>query len=260
MNVPIALTIAGSDPSGGAGLQGDLKTFHQHGVYGAAVVTLLTVQNTQRVSAVETMPIELVLAQIDAVLEDLDVRAIKTGALGTLPIAPLAERLARTSAPLVIDPVLVASHGERLTSGGVHTLDPLLAIATLVTPNLDEAEMLTGSEVRSIAAMKHAARELAARGALAVLVKGGHLAGDPIDVLFAHGEITELASERIVTRAGHGTGCAYASAIAARLARGEELVPAVAASKRWLTEAIRSAPPIGRGIGPIDHLHAIDDR
>jgi hydroxymethylpyrimidine/phosphomethylpyrimidine kinase len=258
MNVPVALSIAGSDPSGGAGLQGDLKTFHQHGVYGAAVVTLLTVQNTQRVSAVETLPIELVLAQIDAVLEDLEVGAIKTGALGALPIAPLAERLSKSKAPLVIDPVLVASHGERLTSGGSNALDPLLAIATIVTPNLDEAEALTGSEVRSISAMKRAARELTSRGARAVLVKGGHLAGDPIDVLYANGEITELEAERIVTRAGHGTGCAYASAIAARLARGEELAAAVAASKRWLTEAIRTAPSIGRGIGPIDHLHPVD--
>src|SRR5687768_7441729 len=199
MNVPVALTIAGSDPSGGAGLQGDLKTFHRHRVYGAAVITVVTVQNTRGVTAVETLPIELVLAQLDAVLDDLDVAAIKTGALGALPIAPLAARLARSRAPLVIDPVLVASHGERLTAGGLHALDALFAIATLVTPNLDEAEALTGSEVRSVGAMKRAARELAERGAKAVLVKGGHLDGDPIDVLFDRDGIVELPGERIVT-------------------------------------------------------------
>jgi len=253
---PVALTIAGSDPSGGAGIQADLKTFHQFGLYGEAVITLLTVQNTVGVRRVECMSPELVLEQLQAVLEDIPPQAAKTGALGNADIvSAVAEAAARFDFPVVVDPVMISKHGAAL-------LDPeasdavrakLIPRATLLTPNLPEAEALLGIEVRDLPTMKEAARRLCGMGARAVLVKGGHAAGDATDVLFHAGEWRLYEAPRLDTRHTHGTGCTYAAAITAELAKGTELPEAVARAKTYLTEAIATHPGLGRGSGPINH-------
>ena len=251
----VALTIAGSDPSGGAGLQADLKTFHQHRVYGASVVTLITVQNTQRVSRVEVLDPGLVVEQLRAVLEDLPVRAAKTGALGSAEVVrALAEEARAFSFPLVVDPVMISKHGAPLMDEEARVaLRPLLRRATLITPNAPEAEELSGRTIRTALEAHRAAFALAELGC-SVLLKGGHLEGDAVDVLVHEGAAVELRAERIDTRHTHGTGCTYASAITARLAQGVELVEAVRGAKEWLTRAIADAPGLGAGSGPVQHL------
>lgn len=259
--VPIALTIAGSDPSGGAGIQADLKTFHQHGVYGTSVLTLLTVQNTRSVDRVEPMPVDLVLEQLEAVLADVPPAAAKTGALGTAELVEAVADMAGTfSFPLVVDPVMVSKHGAPLLPAGAadSVRRQLLPRAFLVTPNLHEAAALSGREVRDLASARDAARAIGDLGVTAVLVKGGHLNGEPTDVLWYGNELLELSAERIATRHTHGTGCTYSASIVARLARGDALPAAVAGAKRWLTEALRRAPGIGGGVGPVDHTTPID--
>ncbi|MAQ16326.1 MAG: bifunctional hydroxymethylpyrimidine kinase/phosphomethylpyrimidine kinase [Sandaracinus sp.] len=251
----VALTIAGSDPSGGAGLQADLKTFHQHQVYGTSVVTLLTVQNTQRVSRVEVLEPDLVVEQLRAVLEDLPVRAAKTGALGSARVVrAVAEQAATFAFPVVVDPVMISKHGAPLMDADAQAaLTELLARATLITPNAPEAEALTGRTIRTVTDARRAASELAEPGC-SVLLKGGHLEGDAVDVLLHEGTFHELHAERIATRHTHGTGCTYASAITARLARGDDLVGAVHGAKAWLHRAIATAPEFGGGNGPVNHL------
>lgn len=260
---PIALTIAGSDPSGGAGLQADLKTFHAHGVYGASVVTLITVQNTVSVTRVEVLDAELVRQQLDAVLDDLDVGAAKTGALGSAEVVDVvAAAVARRGLRLVVDPVMISKHGHALLGPEASKAmrERLLPVAYLVTPNGPEAEALTGITVRDVAGARAAARAIAAQGPRNVLVKGGHLEDErAIDVLFADGELHELDAPRIRTRAGHGTGCTLSAAITARLARGDSLLDAVAGAKRWLTRALEQAPDVGRGIGPVEHRLPVED-
>lgn len=256
--VPIALTIAGSDPSGGAGLQADLKTFHQHGVYGAAAVTLLTVQNTQGVTRVEPLTGELVRQQVEAVLQDLDVSAIKFGALGS---AEIIHALAEVSfrAPLIIDPVMVSKHGHRLLSPDAERalVERLFPLATLVTPNAHEAAALWGSPVDSPSSAERAAKSLAERGPKAVLVKGGHVDGaEAVDVLWAEGRWTHFPAPRVASPHTHGTGCTLSAAITAWLARGETLDAAVRQAKAWLTRAIEHPPRVGKGIGPVDHFTA----
>jgi hydroxymethylpyrimidine/phosphomethylpyrimidine kinase len=251
--VPIALTIAGSDPSGGAGLQADLKTFHQHRVYGMSVVTLLTVQNTRSVTAVQVLDPALVLAQLDAVLTDLPPQAAKTGALGSAAIVEaVAERAQRFSCPLVIDPVMISKHGAPLIGSEASRAltRRLLPTAFLITPNLSEAAALAARKVEDLAGMEDAARAIADLGARNVLVKGGHLEGQATDVLWAGGEIHRLVDERIATPHTHGTGCVYSAAITARLARGEDLVDAVRGAKRFVASAIRTNPGLGHGYGP----------
>ena len=255
--VPIALTIAGSDPSGGAGIQADLKSFHQHGVYGTSVVTLLTVQNTRSVDRVETMPVDLVLEQLDAVLADVAPQAAKTGALGSAPLVEAIADAARSfDFPLVVDPVMISKHGAALLShdAAEAVREVLLPRAFLVTPNLHEAGALTGREVTTLAQARDAARAIADLGATAVLVKGGHLDGAPVDVLLHDGVLQEIGGERIDTHHTHGTGCTYGAAITSRLARGEQLLEAVRGAKAWLTEALRTAPGIGGGVGPVNHF------
>jgi hydroxymethylpyrimidine/phosphomethylpyrimidine kinase len=259
--IPVALTIAGSDPSGGAGIQADLKTFHQLGVYGEAVITLLTVQNTSGVSRVECVRASLVTEQIRAVLDDIPPRAAKTGALGNVEIVEaVAEIAGEFKFPLVVDPVMIGKHGARLVSADAceAIARRLVPRAYLVTPNLEEAAVLTGIEVSGVEAMREAAARLCEMGAKAALVKGGHLPGRPIDVLFANGEWREFDAERIETRHTHGTGCTYSAAIAAELARGLELPMAVARAKKFTTEAIRTAPGLGRGSGPLNHHAEIE--
>jgi hydroxymethylpyrimidine/phosphomethylpyrimidine kinase len=252
---PVALTIAGSDPSGGAGLQADLKTFHQHGVYGMSVVTLLTVQNTQSVASVQMQTPSLVLAQLEAVLSDIPPAAAKTGALGDPAVVEaLAERAADFDFPLVIDPVMISKHGARLIDDRAARVlaERLLPRAFLITPNLQEAAALAGIPVEDEEGMLEAARIIAARGARHVLVKGGHLAGRAVDLLWSDGRVQRFVADRLATPHTHGTGCVYSAAITARLARGEPLVEAVSGAKRFVTEAIRTNPGLGRGLGPIN--------
>ena len=253
---PAALTIAGSDPSGGAGIQADLKTFHQFGVYGEAVITLLTVQNTMRVTRVEVMAAPLVLEQIAAVVEDIPPRAAKTGALGS---AAMVEAVAGAAAafhfPLVVDPVMVSKHGLPLLPedavGAIRKL--LLPRARLITPNVPEAEALTGIDIRTLEDMRRAACRLRELGARGVLIKGGHLAGSAIDLLFDESEWTEFPGERVDTPHTHGTGCTFSAAITAGLARGMSMVEAVRVAKRYIQEAIRTNPGLGQGCGPVNH-------
>ncbi len=255
---PVALTIAGSDPSGGAGIQADLKTFHQHQVYGASVVTLVTVQNTTRVSRVEVLDPALVLEQLAAVTEDLPVRAAKTGALGSAPmVRAIAAAAEGFDFPLVVDPVMISKHGAPLLDDEAReAMGPLLERATLITPNAPEAAALTGRPVASLADARAAAETLAERGC-SVLLKGGHLEGAATDLLLHEGELIELRAERIDTEHTHGTGCTYAAAIVARLARGDDVPSAVRGAKEWLTRAIAGAPGLGAGQGPVDHLASL---
>jgi len=256
----VALTIAGSDPTGGAGLQADLKTFHQFGVYGEAVATLITVQNSLRVSRVEVLSARLVRQQIEAVLEDIPPAAAKTGALGSAAIVrALAVTARRFEFPLVIDPVIFSTQGPPLLEPKAVRLlvEELLPLAALVTPNVPEAAALTGIAIRGVEDARRAVLRLHEMGARAVLLKGGHLPGDPVDLLFDGSAWHEFAAPRIATPHTHGTGCAYSAAITACLARGEALPEAVARAKRWIAEAIRGNPGLGRGAGPINHHAAI---
>jgi len=253
---PVALTIAGSDPSGGAGIQADLKTFHQFGVYGEAVITLLTVQNTVRVDRVECVSPELVLEQIQAVVGDIRPSAAKTGALGNRKIVEaVAESVGDFDFPLVVDPVMISKHGAPLIADDarqtIKTL--LLPLAFLVTPNLAEASELAGFPVRNVEEMRRAAEQICRMGARAALVKGGHLPGEAMDVLFDGQGWLELRAPRIETRHTHGTGCTYSAAITAELAKGSRLETAVRRAKHFITEAIRTNPGLGRGSGPVNH-------
>jgi hydroxymethylpyrimidine/phosphomethylpyrimidine kinase len=249
----IALTIAGSDPSGGAGLQADLKTFHQHRVYGTSVVTLLTVQNTEAVADVLVLNAAFVLAQLEAVVADLPPKAAKTGALGNADIVEtVAERVRRAEFPLVVDPVMISKHGAKLMDDAAASAltNRLLPCARLVTPNLLEASVLSGRPVENLAAMEDAARAIGDLGVQNVLVKGGHLEGPAVDVLWTPEGIYHFASARLVTPHTHGTGCVYSAAITARLAQGDELPVAVERAKRFVTAAIRTNPGLGHGLGP----------
>jgi hydroxymethylpyrimidine/phosphomethylpyrimidine kinase len=258
----VALTIAGSDPSGGAGIQADLKTFHQHGVYGTSALTLLTVQNTVGVSRVEVMPPDLVREQIQAVLDDVPPGAAKTGALGSVAVVEaVAELAAGFAFPLVVDPVMISKHGAPLLDAAAARAmrEALVPRAFLVTPNAPEATALTGIDVVDVATAREAARALHGLGARAALVKGGHLdEAEAVDVLFVDGAFHELRAPRVPTPHTHGTGCTYAAAIVARLAKGDRLVDAVVGAKRWLTAALAHPPGVGRGIGPVGHHTPVD--
>ncbi len=252
--IPIALTIAGSDPSGGAGIQADLKTFHQLRVFGTAAITLVTVQNTTRMSRVEMLDPGLVAERYDAVLEDLPPQAAKTGALGTAAIIEAIAGL-RVACPLVVDPVMIGKHGAPLMdSAGREALRRLLLPkAALITPNLHEAAELAGIPVEDFDQMRDAAVRIARFGTPSVLIKGGHLQGDAVDLLFHDGVFTELRAARIDTPHTHGTGCTYSAAITAFLAHGFALVEAVTRAKRFIDEAIRTNPGLGAGAGPVNH-------
>ncbi|ADH62307.1 phosphomethylpyrimidine kinase [Allomeiothermus silvanus DSM 9946] len=257
MPFPIALTVAGSDPSGGAGLQADLKTFHRFGVYGMGVVTVLTVQNTLGVREVVPLEPALVARQLEAVLHDPGAHAIKTGALGDAAIVhSIAPLLAQAALPLVVDPVLVAKSGDSLLGGeALEALKScLLPIAALLTPNLLEAQALLGQPIRDLADAREAARLLACLGPRAVLLKGGHLAGkEATDVLWDGHALHLFPEWKIPSVHTHGTGCTLSAAITALLAKGIPLHEAVARAKRFVTRAIATAPGIGRGIGPLNH-------
>lgn len=263
----IALTIAGSDSGGGAGIQADLKTFSALGVYGASVVTAITAQNTHGVFAVHTVPPAMVRAQLDAVLSDLNVRAIKIGMVGEASvIEALGEALRNVSVPIVLDPVMVAASGDKLLSDdAVDALRTrLIPLARVVTPNVPEAAVLLGEdEATDEVALRTQGETLAALGP-AILMKGGHLSGPrSVDILArANMAPREFAGERIETGNTHGTGCTLSSAIAARLARGDTLIDAIAAARRYLQGAIEASERIkvGTGHGPVHHFHALWER
>jgi hydroxymethylpyrimidine/phosphomethylpyrimidine kinase len=266
MPIAIALTIAGSDSGGGAGIQADLKAMSARGVYGASVVTAVTAQNTTAVTAVHEIPADVVAAQIDAVLSDLDVRAIKLGMLfSPAIIAVVADRLAQFRGPIVLDPVMIAKSGDALLQdAAVETLmAQLLPLATLVTPNLPEAARMLGvPEAQDLEEMLAQARALRARGLGAVLIKGGHSTGATCtDILVAGAGATPLPLEapRIGTRNTHGTGCTYSAAIAAELAKGATLATAVTTAHRYLHGAILASErlQIGAGHGPVHHFHEV---
>jgi hydroxymethylpyrimidine/phosphomethylpyrimidine kinase len=258
----IALTIAGSDPSGGAGIQADLKTFHQRGVYGTSVLTLLTVQNTQRVSAVEVLSPKLVADQLDAVLEDIPPAAAKTGALGNREMVELiAEKARGFEFPLVVDPVMISKHGQPLMTEPARSAlaRRLLPCAFLITPNLHEAGELAHIPVSDFESMKEAAKRIAEMGAKAVLVKGGHLESDAVDVLYWQDTFSFYRSARILTAQTHGTGCTFSACITAELAKGLDLPDAVELAKRFVTQAIATNPGLGKGSGPVNHHARIED-
>jgi hydroxymethylpyrimidine/phosphomethylpyrimidine kinase len=263
MTIPVALTIAGSDSSGGAGIQADLKSFAALGVYGASVITALTAQNTHGVSGVHPVPPDFVTAQLDAVFGDLDVRAVKIGMVAqAATIDAIAAGLTRWSPNhIVLDPVMVATSGDRLLAAeavaGLRT--KLIPRAALITPNLPEAAALLDEAIaESEQAIARQGRLLLAMGCQAVLIKGGHGQGaESIDYLFSGYGTVALAAPRIATKNTHGTGCSLSSAIAAGLAKGEDMETAVRHAKAWVSAAIAAADrlAVGHGHGPIHHFH-----
>jgi hydroxymethylpyrimidine/phosphomethylpyrimidine kinase len=253
------MTIAGSDSGGGAGIQADLKTFAALGVYGSSVLTAITAQNTLAVTAVHEIPPDIVAAQIDAVVTDIGTDAVKTGMLSSAPIIEVvAAKLREYQLPnVVVDPVMAAKSGDRLLREEAVTVlrDLLLPLATVLTPNLPEAEILVGRALPDGDAIRRAAREIVALGPKAVVMKGGHAAGDVVvDILFDGASFREYAAPRIDTTSTHGTGCTFASAIAAGLALGLNIEEAVAQAKEYVTAALRNAKPIGGGHGPVHHF------
>lgn len=259
---PIALTIAGSDSGGGAGIQADLKTFHRLGVFGTSVVTAVTAQNTLGVRSIHAIPLDSVRDQIDAVADDLRPGAIKTGMLATAALVhTVVDALQyHDLGPLVVDPVMVSTSGARLLDesgeGAVRT--HLVPRAALVTPNLHEAGILLGHPVTDVDQMARAARDLVDMGAGAALVKGGHLEGDVVDVLWDGERERRWVRPRIETRHTHGTGCTLSAAITAGFARHDDLVPAVQRAIRFVAAAIASAPGLGAGHGPLNHFVSVD--
>lgn len=256
--VPRALTIAGSDSGGGAGIQADLKTFQMLDVYGMSAITAVTAQNTLGVQGIYDIPLEGIALQIDAVAEDIGLDAVKTGMLSKPEVIELvAEKAKQHRFPhLVVDPVMIAKGGAKLlVDEAVSVLRRvLLPLATIVTPNVPEAQVLTGLDITSIDMMKEAAKRIVDQyGAKSVVVKGGHLPGEPIDVFYSDGAFVLLEGQRVHTRHTHGTGCTFSAAIAAELAKGRSLEDAVKTAKTFITCAIRDELGIGGGHGPTNH-------
>ena len=250
------LTVAGSDSGGGAGIQADLKTMMALGVHGMSVVVAVTAQNSVGVQGAWDLPVEAVLAQLDSVLSDIGVDAVKTGMLSSPELVEaVAGRLAGVAAPLVVDPVGVSKHGDPLLRPeAVEVLRThLVPLATLVTPNLSEVEQLTGVRVESERDLRRGADAVLALGPRWVLIKGGHLPGEAVDLLTDGSQEHLLRAPRLDNRHTHGTGCTLASAVASRLALGDHLPAAVAAAKDYVTGAISAGFGLGAGIGPVDH-------
>lgn len=259
-NIPSVLTIAGSDSGGGAGIQADLKTFAALGVYGTSAVTAITAQNTVAVTAVHDIPTDLIAAQIEAVITDIGVDAVKTGMLSSSEIIEcVVASLSALSglARLVVDPVMVAKSGDSLLRAeAVLTLrELLLPLATVVTPNIPEAETLTGMTIATDDDVRKAAQAIVGMGAKSVVVKGGHREGPSTDLYYDGTNFREFTAPRFETVNTHGTGCTFASAVAAGLAKGLETEDAVGKAKEFVTEAIRNSFPIGQGHGPLNHFY-----
>ena len=264
MDPVVALTIAGSDSGGGAGIQADLKTFAALGVFGTSALTALTAQNTRGVTGVLPVPPDFVVAQVEAVLDDLPVRAVKTGMLGTAAVVhAVADLAAAGRLPhLVVDPVMVASSGSRLLDADAERtyVQALLPHADVLTPNLAEAQVLLASTISTLAEQREAARALAALGPRVVVVKGGHAVADAlddaVDVVWDGQSMTELRAARVDTRNDHGTGCTFAAAVAAGLAQGRDVGEALQGAKGFVARAVRGGAPwrLGAGHGPVDHF------
>jgi hydroxymethylpyrimidine/phosphomethylpyrimidine kinase len=260
MSALVALTIAGSDSGGGAGIQADLKTFSALGVYGASAITAVTAQDTQHVYGIVELEPAFVAQQIDAVAGDLGVDVAKTGMLSSAGIIEaVADRLRHWNVPLVVvDPVMVAKGGDRLLREDAVTAlrTQLLPLATVVTPNLPEAEVLVGHSLSSWEDIRGAAEQIAGYGARNVVIKGGHGEGDVVtDLLFDGKDFREFSAKRVVTTSTHGTGCTFASALAATLVKGETMPLSVASAKAYVTKALQNAYPLGRGHGPVHHFY-----
>ena len=264
MTPPVALTIAGSDSGGGAGVQADLKTFAALGVFGTSAFAALTAQNTRAVVGVLPVPPEFVVAQVEAVLDDLPVAAVKTGMLGTAGVVTAVADLAAAGRlpSLVVDPVMVSSSGARLLEEAAERayVERLLPWARVLTPNLLEAQVLLGTPIRTLAQQADAARALAGLGPEVVVVKGGHAVSgsedEAVDVVWDRGRTYELRAPRVATDNDHGTGCTFASAVAARLAAGSEVEPALHAAKAYVSRAVAGGAGwrLGQGHGPLDHF------
>ncbi|HEX9444796.1 MAG TPA: bifunctional hydroxymethylpyrimidine kinase/phosphomethylpyrimidine kinase [Candidatus Binatia bacterium] len=259
MKIYKALTIAGSDSGAGAGIQADLKTFAAHGVYGTSVVTAITAQNTRGVTAIFELPPEIVAAELDAVLEDIGAGAVKTGMLANAAIIEVvAEKIRRYRLKnLVVDPVMVAKSGDLLLqTEAIEALKSrLIPLAAVVTPNLPEAEELTGIHGTRLKNMEEAARRIVGMGARSVVIKGGHRRGPAADLFYDGKKFRSFTAARIRTRNTHGTGCTFSAAIAANLARGEKLEEAVARAKGYMTRAIQKSFSIGAGHSPVHHFY-----
>ena len=258
MKLPVALTIAGSDSGGGAGIQADLKTFAALGVHGTSVITAITAQNTVTVTDIFELPIEIIAAQIQAIVSDLDVRAAKTGMLASSQIID-AVAVAITKhriTNLVVDPVMVAKGGARLLrDDAIDSLRKrLIPLAAVITPNLPEAEVILGRPVKTLAERRRAARDLVALGVRAAVVKGGHAEGDVTDVYWDGTDMVELTGTRVPTANTHGSGCVFSAAIAAGLAKGLEPLAAVRAAKEFIGGAIEHSLEIGHGHGPVNPM------
>ncbi|MCS7143067.1 MAG: bifunctional hydroxymethylpyrimidine kinase/phosphomethylpyrimidine kinase [Aigarchaeota archaeon] len=258
--VPRALTIAGSDSGGGAGIQADLKTFAALGVHGMSAITCITAQNTAKVTQVVPLDARAILEQVRVCVEDIGVDAIKTGMLFSASIIEaVTAEVARLEVPIVVDPVMVAKSGAQLLrDDAIEAMKGLISVATVVTPNAYEARLLTGLEIKSVEDQIDAARSIAGWGSKAVVVKGGHLYGDEVvDVLLYGDRVFRFVSKRIDTKNTHGTGCVFASAIAAELAKGRDVVDAVGVAKEFVTSSIAYSFAIGRGSGPVNPIGSL---
>lgn len=257
-----AMTIAGSDSGGGAGIQADLKTFAALGVFGTSCLTAVTAQNTTGVFAIAEVPEEVVAAQIDVVFQDIGAQAVKTGMLSSASIVRVvADRLEAWEVDrLVVDPVMVAKSGDfLLQEDAVQSLViALLPLAMVVTPNLPEAQVLSGIEIDTAAARREAARAISAFGPKVVVIKGGHLDGDPDDLVFDGSTFTTLPGKRIDTSNTHGTGCTFSAAIAAGLAQGDEPIDAISRAKEYISLALEHSYMIGAGHSPVNHFPPAD--
>ncbi len=256
----IALTIAGSDSSGGAGIQADLKAFQAHGVFGMSAITAVTVQNTQKVYAIQEMRPQIVYDQIVCLFDDTPIHAVKIGmAASTDLITAISDALKKVAVPaIVLDPVMISKSGFALLQeeSALALIEKLFPLAQVVTPNIYEAEKLVGSEIRNITEMQEAAVAIAELGASKVVVKGGHLGdGDATDILYDGQDFQQISSPRIKTPNTHGTGCTFSSAIAANLALGKDFFEAVTLAKTYITGAIEHALDIGKGHGPTHHFY-----
>ncbi|MGY0693467.1 bifunctional hydroxymethylpyrimidine kinase/phosphomethylpyrimidine kinase [Virgibacillus sp. FSP13] len=255
--IPCVLTIAGTDPSGGAGIQADLKTFQEFTCYGMSVITSVVAQNTTGVQEVHHIPIKMIEQQLDSVISDIPFQAFKTGMIANIDIMDaIAKKISHLSVPFVMDPVMVATSGDPLITADArdYLRDQLLPMTTLVTPNVPEAEYIIGETIKTIDDLQQAAEQIVFKhGAGAALVKGGHLDGEAIDFLYDGREMYHFSSERIETKNTHGTGCTYSAAITALLSKGFSLPESVKRAKDYVTAAIRHSFSIGHGSGPTNH-------
>lgn len=259
MNIKKCLTIAGSDCSGGAGIQADLKAFSAHGVYGASVITSVVAENTSRVISVHNIPVDEIEKQIDAVFEDVKVDAVKLGMLPTAEIIKaVADKLRKYKPPFVVcDPVMVATSGDALSESGIDKafIEYMFPVSDLVTPNIPETTALSGVEISSLDDMRKAAEVLLKKGAKNILVKGGHLTDDAADILLGENGECVFTSRRVNSPNTHGTGCTLSSAISANLALGNDLKTSVQNAKTYVTEAIENSYTVGKGHSPVHHFY-----